>query len=159
LVLVTEPVVLPPEWDVFPIIVTQLGGGRHTPIEHYPFLKAMAAEPIGLIQNQIVKGRGYLFPAIASYVNEYAAFAVSTTVCSGDIVALVETVSVPVVLRPIEHKEGCFRFVSCGWLFRKASKLTGVGVLNRPPWDSTLQMELTEVTPRHQEINEVFCIE
>ena len=144
------------------MIVTSRGGERNASIEHYPFLKAMSATNLSWTQHDI--GTSVDLPsAIERYVVGYGAFAVSTEARPGDVVALVDTVGVPVVLRQIKHKPGYFRFVSCAWLFNKPFKLDGADWAGRRSrersWKDCLRRELMGVAPMRQHEKEIFRVQ
>lgn len=141
------PKTIPVRWEVYPIIHSRpRGGGKHAPIEDYPFLT-----PMEVVYGEVFYDKAELGD-LPRYLMEYGAFAVSPKARSGDIVALVETVGIPVVLRPLEVKPGHFEFISCAWLFSNiSSPLAGCGRGSRPlkPWNpwTTLRQELRESSP------------
>jgi hypothetical protein len=170
IVLVTEAVDISTKMEVFPTIHPQpRGSSRHASIEDLPLLKAVSVDPLEWMRDEIIR-HGVLFgnksPDIPRYLHEIALFAVSTKACAGAILAVVETVGIPVVLRPIAQKQGHFRFVSCAWMFTEPKEvLRDDGSLSdiwRPKLWRTLRQELMEVTLWHKfspAEKEVFHIE
>jgi hypothetical protein len=137
---------LSPYCDLYPVIPSRPhGGGKHSPIEDYPFLKPMEAELAKWIHNI----RETEEVRIVDYVDIYGAFAVPSEVEPGDIVTLVGTVGVPVLLRPMMEKRTTFKFVGCAYLFSdiREIKLTA-------EWKLELRRELTTTLAGIQGIEE-----
>lgn len=139
--------------ELFPMTGSVPGVGE------YPDLQAIEVRPSAWIQRDMDRGDVWLYsdacPDISRYMSEYGTFAVSTEALPGDVIAIVETVGVPVVLRPIDTEPGYFTFVSCAWLFsRREEPLNSRQQSLRPwrpvPW-KTLSQELKgDWSPPHR---------
>ena len=121
---ITTPKVLTSQWDLYPIALAHIRASG-AKLEDYGSLKAMAVRPAPNINNETLKTqirpvpieRNSVATAFTQYLAIYGAFAVGEQARSGDIVALVETLGIPIVLRPVESNLETFKFVSCAWLF------------------------------------------
>jgi hypothetical protein len=84
-------------------------------------LKLMSASLLDWIDEELdraPRGHRHAFPfqATRRYLEYFDAFAVPCEAVEGDILAFINTVSLPVVLRRVSEDSGTFAFVGCAWL-------------------------------------------
>lgn len=132
---ITVSKVVPPEWTKCPVTYSPPRTIGHRSVssehdeEHNHNLIPMAVKigGSGEIDSRIT-GTVDEWPRSASgklakHLDLYDAVAVSTSARSGDVLAMVDTVPIPLFLRQVEETSKYFEFVSCAWLYTKPGEM------------------------------------